>query len=59
MARGTFYNYFETREELLVAVASEISDQLLAGMHVLRGLPDPADRVGCSVRMFVRLAARR
>src|SRR5579871_630940 len=57
VARGTFYNYFETREELLTAVASEISDQLLANMHAVRDLPDPADRVCCSVRTFVRLAA--
>lgn len=57
VARGSFYNYFETREQLLVAVASEISEQLIVGASALRGLPDPADRVACSVRMFVRLAA--
>jgi AcrR family transcriptional regulator len=57
VARGTFYNYFETREELLIAVATELSDRLLARMLALRALPDPADRVSCSVRAFVRLAA--
>jgi len=29
MARGSFYNYFKTNEELLVAVASEINNELL------------------------------
>jgi AcrR family transcriptional regulator len=57
VARGTFYNYFETREDLLVAVATVVSEQLLAAMAVLRRLPDPADRLGCSVRTFVRKAA--
>jgi AcrR family transcriptional regulator len=57
VARGTFYNYFETSDELLVAVATVVSEQLLAAMAVLRRLPDPADRLGCSVRTFVRKAA--
>src|SRR5579862_1856074 len=35
VARGTFYNYFETREELLIAVATELSDRLLARMLAL------------------------
>lgn len=57
VVRGTFYNYFETREELLSAVASKVSDELLERTLAIRSLPDPADRVGCSVRTFVRLAA--
>lgn len=57
VARGTFYNYFETREALLIAVATEVSEQLHAEMEALRKLPDPADRVGCAVRMFIRKAA--
>jgi len=57
VARGTFYNYFDTREELLIAVASQVSDDILERTRALRGLPDPADRVACSIRTFVRLAA--
>jgi len=57
VARGTFYNYFETREDLLIEVATEVSEQLLADMAAVRRLSDPADRVGCSVRMFIRKAA--
>ena len=57
VARGTFYNYFQTREELLVAVATELSERLFARVAVLRRLPDPAERLGCTLRMFVRLAA--
>src|SRR3954453_21759883 len=57
VARGTFYNYFRTREELLVEVASVIADRIQAETRILRGLDDPADRVGCTVRLFIRQAA--
>jgi AcrR family transcriptional regulator len=55
-ARGTFYNYFNTREELLVAVATVVSEQMHTEMAALRRLQDPADRLGCAVRMFIRKA---
>jgi AcrR family transcriptional regulator len=58
VARGTFYNYFQTREELLVEVATLIADRIQAETRILRGLPDPADRVCCTVRLFVQMAAR-
>ena len=57
VSHGTFYNYFATRDELLATVAAEISDQLLARMAPQRALPDPADRVACAVRTFIRMAA--
>jgi AcrR family transcriptional regulator len=57
VAKGTFYNYFETRDELLIAVASVVSDQLITEMLNIRKLSDPAERVGRAVRLFVRKAA--
>ncbi|MBN8905809.1 MAG: TetR/AcrR family transcriptional regulator [Rhodospirillales bacterium] len=58
VARGSFYNYFRTTEELLIAVATDVSDQFLTDdIRLVRDLPDPADRVGCSVRAYIRLAA--
>ncbi|MFC7473906.1 TetR/AcrR family transcriptional regulator [Dankookia sp. GCM10030260] len=57
VARGTFYNYFKTKEELLIAVAAVIADRIQAETRMLRGLVDPADRVACTVRLFIRQAA--
>lgn len=58
VARGTFYNYFQSREEVLVAVATEISERLFVRVDALRSLPDPAARLGCTLRTFVHLAAQ-
>jgi AcrR family transcriptional regulator len=57
VSHGTFYNYFETRDELFSTVAADISDQLLCAMAPHRKLVDPADRVSCAIRTFIRLAA--
>jgi AcrR family transcriptional regulator len=57
IARGTFYNYFQTREELLIEVASQIAEQIQAEARPLRALVDPADRIGCTVRKFIQKAA--
>lgn len=54
MARGSFYNYFRTNEELLVAVASEISDELLRAIDpAVQLLDDPADRIARGVRLVL------
>ncbi len=57
VARGTFYNYFETRDELLIAVATAVSEQLHAELPEIRKLSDPAERVARAVRTFIRKAA--
>ncbi|MBN8929574.1 MAG: TetR/AcrR family transcriptional regulator [Rhodospirillales bacterium] len=57
VSRGTFYNYFESPETLLTALATKLSDELLAHIGTVRLLPDPADRMACSVRTFIRTAA--
>lgn len=57
VARGTFYNYFTTRDEILLAVAEDISDRLIHRMAARRAHPDPAERVGAAIRSFIRLAA--
>jgi AcrR family transcriptional regulator len=56
VARGSFYNCFATRDDLLTAVAIRASDAILADLAPYRALPDPADRVACAVRGFVRRA---
>lgn len=57
VARGTFYNYFSTTSELLVAVTSEMSDEVLGvvDLEVLK-FDDPAVRVTTGTRLYVRMA---
>jgi AcrR family transcriptional regulator len=57
VARGTFYNYFTTLDDVLVAVAIDLSDRLFADTAKLRLLADPADRIACTLRSFIRKAA--
>src|SRR5690242_10760101 len=57
VARGTFYNYFTTRDDVLIAVATHISDQVLTEIADLRRVADPAERVSRTVRTFIRMAA--
>lgn len=56
VARGTFYNYFNTIDDVLVAVGVRISDQLIVRMAADRHFADPALRVGAAVRRFIQLA---
>lgn len=56
VARGTFYNYFNTIDDVLVAVGVGISDQLIVRMAADRHFADPALRVGAAVRRFIQLA---
>jgi len=46
VARGTFYNYFKDREQVIEAVAQDVLDSLKAEIaRVLRGVKDPARRI--------------
>jgi AcrR family transcriptional regulator len=56
VARGTFYNCFETREDLLTAVAIRAAEAIQMDQLGFRALPDPADRVARAVRGFIRRA---
>jgi AcrR family transcriptional regulator len=54
MARGSFYNYFRTNEELLAAVASEISNELLRAIDpAVQMLDDPVERIARGARMLL------
>lgn len=54
MARGSFYNYFRTNEELLEAVAAEISDELLRVIDpVVQLHEDPVVRVASGTRLLL------
>ncbi|WP_028103908.1 TetR/AcrR family transcriptional regulator [Pseudoduganella violaceinigra] len=59
MARGSFYNYFRTNEELLAAVASEINDELLRAIDpVVQQCEDPAERIACGTRLLLHAVRR-
>lgn len=57
VARGTFYNYFDRTEDILEAVAIDVSEQLHDEMAFVTSLQDPADRVACMLKAFVAKAA--
>jgi AcrR family transcriptional regulator len=58
VSRGTFYNYFQTREEILAAVADQLAREINARiLPVLTGLRDPAERVAATLRCFIGIAA--
>ncbi len=55
MSRGSFYNYFRTNEELLAAVAEEVSNELLSLIDpVVQLHDDPVVRVTCGCRLLLR-----
>jgi AcrR family transcriptional regulator len=59
MARGSFYNYFRTNEELLDAVAGEINEELLRIIDPLvQRYADPAERIACGARLVLHAVER-
>ncbi|MFC5472745.1 TetR/AcrR family transcriptional regulator [Paraherbaspirillum soli] len=54
MARGSFYNYFHTNEELLEALANEINNELVRAIDPLvQRLANPVERVASGTRMLL------
>lgn len=57
VARGTFYNYFSTTQELLDAVTAELSDAILASVDkVVLRIPDPLERMVCGCLLYMHFA---
>ena len=57
LARGTFYNFFESRDDLLIAVAILVAERIEAELAPLRQVQDPAARLAGAVRGYIRKAA--
>ncbi len=58
IAVGSFYNYFETKEELLTALlASALGEQLALLQERQAEVADPAEKISVAHRHLVRLAA--
>ncbi|WP_429551093.1 TetR/AcrR family transcriptional regulator [Paraburkholderia sp. MM5477-R1] len=54
MSRGSFYNYFRTNEELLEAVAAEVTNEWLrVADPIVRLYEDPAIRVTCGTMLLL------
>ncbi len=54
LARGTFYNYFGSVEQLLEATSVWTSGTLVAAIvDAMAGIDDPAQRVGTGFRLFL------
>jgi AcrR family transcriptional regulator len=57
VARGTFYNYFKTTTELLDAVTSELSDEVIASIEVcVATIDNPVERIWIGCQTYVRVA---
>jgi AcrR family transcriptional regulator len=57
VSQGTFYNYFHTNEDLLVAVADELSGEVVQMIEPgVGGVADPAARVATAFRCYLHLA---
>ncbi len=59
VSRGTFYNHFKTTNELLLALATAMSDEVLriVDPQVLRH-EDPIQRFAAGTRLYMRMAVR-
>jgi AcrR family transcriptional regulator len=59
MARGSFYNYFRTNNELLIEVGHEINNELLQAIDpVVQLREDPAERIACGARLLLHAVMR-
>jgi AcrR family transcriptional regulator len=55
VSRGTFYNYYQTIEELMVALLEVLGNELITvAEEATSQFSDPADRVSIGMRMLLR-----
>jgi AcrR family transcriptional regulator len=57
VSQGSFYNYFRTNEDLLAAVSTELSNDMIGLIESVAGaIDDPALKVASAVRCYLHLA---
>ncbi|WP_394154992.1 TetR/AcrR family transcriptional regulator [Loktanella salsilacus] len=57
VSRGTFYNYFQSNRDLLVAVNRQLGDELiLVVKETVADLADPAERVAAGIGLLIQVA---
>lgn len=55
VARGTFYNYFRTNQEVLIAVGNETSNEVIFMIEgVVGDFENPVERLACGLRKFLQ-----
>lgn len=59
VSNGTFYNYFQSKEELVEAVAFSVSEQIARELRdEFVGVDDPAERVVIAARTFMTRSSK-
>src|SRR3974390_886344 len=59
VSRGTFYNYFRTNAELLVAAIEELGNEVVQLIEArVQALPSPAARLIGGLRLYLDTARR-
>jgi len=59
VSRGTFYNYFRTNQEILVAAIEELGNELVDMIESrVEALPSPAERLFTGLRLYLGAAGR-
>ena len=59
VSRGTFYNYFRTNQEILVAAIEELGNELVDMIESrVKALPSPAERLFTGLRLYFDAARR-
>lgn len=59
VSRGTFYNYFQSNRELLLAVNDQLRDELiLIVRQTVEHITDPAARVAASIGLVIQFARK-
>jgi AcrR family transcriptional regulator len=59
VSRGTFYNHFRTTGELLLALSSSMSDEVLAIVDpIVLQVDDPVARFATGTRLYMHMALR-
>lgn len=59
IARGTFYYYFRTNHELLIAASEELINEMLGLIEtVVGGYEDPAKRIAVGLRLYFHTARK-
>ena len=57
VSRGTFYNHFDTVNQLLLALATEMSDEMIATIDpIVLTIKNPVDRFSAGTRLYMHLA---
>lgn len=58
MSRGTFYNYFKSIDELLIATSKQLEDDLIVSIQAeIETMPQPVERMTFGMLLWLQKAA--